>query len=195
MSLIILLGPKHSGKTSIGRELARRFKMPFYDLDQLIEEKTGKNIRELYKAGEELFRREETAGMAALLQKKTFEEPGGREVVLALGGGIIDNPHAMALLQRELQKSTGHCTVYLEVSSETAWNRIAVQGELPPFLEAETPPVSKEKHCLLHERRAGDYKKIATYCLFAEGKSAAELAEDLYNLILYNNTQKEKSNE
>ncbi|MCL1813269.1 MAG: shikimate kinase [Treponema sp.] len=183
MAVIILLGPKHSGKTSTGLELAKLLKIPFYDLDRLIEEKTGKSVRELYKAGEELFQREETAALTALFASDFSS------AILSLSGSIIDNPRAMALLKKE---SVKNCTVYLEVSAETAWQRIISQGELPPFLKAETPAESKEKHRQLHERRASDFKKTASHSICAEGKNAAELAEDLCNLVLYNNKQKDK---
>ena len=173
MAIIILLGPKHSGKTSTGRELAKILKIPCYDLDQLMEERTGKSVRELYKTGEELFQREE---MAALMALFASDFSG----ILAGSGSIIDNHTAMSMLKKEQDKLY---TVYLEVSAETAWQRIVSQGELPPFLEAETPAESKEKHHLLHERRANDYKKIASYSICAEGKSAVELAEELCNLI------------
>ena len=183
MALILLAGPKHSGKTSTGRELAKMLEVSFDDLDQLIEERTGQSIRELYKTGKELFQREETAALENLLQKKVFIEKS-QKMVLALGGGVIDNPGAMAALEKELRKSEGHCIVYLEISAETAWQRIVSQGELPPFLEAETLLASKEKHLLLHERRARDYKKVAAHCLFAEEKNPRELAEEMCNLIL-----------
>jgi shikimate kinase len=98
-----------------------------------------------------------------------------------LSGGIIDNPHAMALLEKE---SANLCTVYLEISAETAWQRIVSDGGLPPFLEAPTLAESKEKHRQLHERRASGYKKIADHCICAEGKSAVCLADELCNMIL-----------
>jgi shikimate kinase len=185
MALIILLGPKNSGKTNTGLELARLLKIPFYDLDQLIEERTGKSIRDLYLTGEELFRHEEAAAASALFSAHDNSIGHGlRNVidqnyytgVLAAGGGIIDNHDAMALLKKGSAK---HCTVYLEISAETAWQRIVGLGELPPFLDAETQEASKEKHRLLHERRAVGYKRFAAFGIIAEGKSAARLAEEL----------------
>ena len=180
--LIILAGPKHSGKTCIGRQLAKLLSIRFYDLDQLIEEQSGQSVRVLYKAGKEFFQ-EETTALECLLQKKKFEEEKSRGAVLALGGGIIDNPGAMAVLKKELQKSERYRIVCLEVSAETAWQRIVGRGELPPFLMAENPAASKEKHRLLHERRANDYKKIASFSILAEGKSAVELAARLSVLL------------
>ena len=177
MKFLILLGPKHSGKTSTGRELAKMWNAPFYDLDTLIEERTGQSIRELYKAGEDLFQKEEAAALETLFASHNSG-------VLACSGSIIDNPPAMALLKKE---SADYCTVYLEVPAETAWQRIVSQGELPPFLEAATKEAAKEKHRSIHIRRGKDYKKKAAYSVFAEGKNPYELAEELCNLILYNN--------
>jgi len=181
-SFIFLAGPKHSGKTSVGRELANLLVIPFYDLDQLIEEHAGKNIRELYQTSENLFQQEETAALEIALQKKAVNEKN-RGVVLALSGSIIDNPGAMAVLKKVLQESEGHCVVCLEVSAGTAWQRIVSQGELPPFLKAETAEASREKHRLLHERRAKGYKKIASFSILAEEKGAATLAAEMAALL------------
>ena len=175
MDIIILLGPKHSGKTSTGRELAKRLSISFYDLDQLIEERTGQNVRDLYKTGEVLFQHEETAALAALFASDLSS------AIISLGGSIIDNPHAMTLLEKE---SANYCKVYLEITAETAWQRIVSDGELPPFLEAPTPAESKEKHRQLHEKRASGYKKMADHCICAEGKSIVCLADELYNMIV-----------
>ncbi|MCL1815204.1 MAG: shikimate kinase [Treponema sp.] len=187
MALFILMGPKHSGKTSVGRELARRISVSFFDLDQCMEDRTGKGIRELYYAGPDIFRREETTALTAVLQNG-FCLPGGQGyepgTVLALGGGIIDNPEAMTVLQKEMGESKGHSTFYLEISAKTAWQRIESQGELPLFLKAETPEAAKEKHRLLHERRARDYKKMAAHSIFAEGKTIAEVADELAALLM-----------
>ena len=175
MDLIILCGSKNSGKTSTGRELSKILKVPFYDLDQLIEKKTGQSVRGLYKAGEALFQRKETAALEELFCSNNSG-------VLAASGGIIDNPGAMVFLGK---KSANHCTIYLEVTVKTAWQRIVNEGELPPFLDAPTLDESEKKHRLLHERRAKEYKKIADHCISAEGKNEVSLAEELCNLIQY----------
>jgi shikimate kinase len=182
--LVVLLGPKHSGKTSTGLELARRLEIPFYDLDELVEKRTGQSPRALFVAGAEIFRREEAAALAALFAgdaKLSREEndspPKGGIGVLAAGGGIIDNPAAMELLQDK-----GHITVYLEVSAETAWGRIE-KGKIPPFLQAENMEESREKHRLLHQRRAGAYGEFAQICISAGEKSPPQLAEELYAII------------
>jgi shikimate kinase len=170
VAFIVLLGPKHSGKTSTGAALARRMALRFYDLDMLIEERTGQSPRDLYRAGPEIFRREEDGALAALLKKT------GRGV-LAGGGGLIDNPPALRRLQ-------DHVTVALEVSAATAWGRIAGGGkELPPFLRSGGMEASRETHRILHEGRTGAYRSFARYRIRAEGKSPEELAAELCRLV------------
>jgi shikimate kinase len=168
------LGPKHSGKTSTGRELARRLNRSFYDLDEFIEKRTGQSPRTLFIAGPEVFRRQEAEALEVLLEK---EDSG----ILAAGGGIIDNPPAMDLLRRNK-----HMTVYLEVSAGTAWRRIDQQGELPPFLRAangdSSREESREKHRFLHERRAQAYREFAQICIPAEEKTPLQLAEEILYL-------------
>lgn len=59
MSNIILLGPKHCGKTSVGKALATLLSCDFIDLDEEITRQTGKTPRELYKEGVEIFQKAE----------------------------------------------------------------------------------------------------------------------------------------
>jgi len=185
--MIVLIGPKHSGKTSAGRELALLLKIPFYDLDALIEERAGQSVRSLYSAGPELFREAEAEALEALLSLHESDEnqaegciTGG---VLAAGGGITDNPAALAPLMKGNNQG-GHITVYLDVPAQTAWQRITNAGELPPFLRAETTEASREKHRLLHERRANGCRNIARFSVTVGEKSPAELAAEIRGLIL-----------
>ncbi|MDR2661514.1 MAG: diguanylate cyclase [Treponema sp.] len=172
MAFVVLVGPKHSGKTTAGRELALRLGLPFFDLDLLVEERTGQSPRALYRLGPELFRAEEAKALGAL---PAGNPAPGITGILAAGGGIIDNPRAMALL-------AGHITVYLDISAETAWRRITGNRrdpELPPFLQAESMDASRQKHRLLHERRSAAYRAAAQISISAESKTAAETAEEV----------------
>ncbi len=158
--IISLVGPKHSGKSSVGKELARLLNADFFDLDICIEEQTGKTPRALYREGTEIFRKAELEALQAIVEecrKRTSS------IVLAAGGGIIDNAEAAALLKEQTS------VVYLEVSSKTAWERIAensrVSGELPPFLQTDDPLMT---HRELHERRSCAYKALSTHTINAE---------------------------
>jgi shikimate kinase len=151
----------------------------FIDLDELIEERTGKSPRTLYKEGPELFKNAEAEALEYLLGQAA-QEAASVIRVAAAGGGIIDNSRAMALLGepgRVLQ-------VYLELSAETAWKRIRQAaektGELPPFLAGEDP---QAVHRALHTRRAAAYRKAAAVILDAEGLSSTGVAREIRHLL------------
>jgi O-acetyl-ADP-ribose deacetylase (regulator of RNase III)/shikimate kinase len=173
--IILLIGPKHSGKTSAGRILAPLLGGQFTDLDEVIKAQTGTSPRELYKKGAPIFQAAELKALESLPAGDGEAEQMPVRVVAA-GGGIIDNPAAMDYLGR----AEGILLVYLEVSPETAWNRIRSAaektGEMPPFLMTENP---REIHRALHERRAGAYRKAADIIILAEQKTPEETARDI----------------
>jgi shikimate kinase len=182
--IILLTGPKHSGKTSVGRVLAALLLegnfLPggdFIDLDELIEQQTGKSPRTLYKEGPEVFRLAETRALASLLPEIA---PNAGAKVVAAGGGLIDNPEALELLRL----ASGTVTVYLEVAADTAWERIkaAAQqtGELPPFLNTEDP---RKTHAALHTRRGAAYREFAAITITAERKTPEAIAREIRALI------------
>ncbi len=79
---IVLIGMRGSGKSHIGKELATRLKMQFFDTDRVLENQIGQSIPELVAAkGWDYFRAVE-AGVCAELSKK-------RHAVIATGGGIV----------------------------------------------------------------------------------------------------------
>jgi len=166
METVILTGPKHSGKTSAGKALAFLCSCEFIDLDDLISQRTGKTPRELFSEGPAIFQKAEAEAAAALAGTDSAE---GRRVIAA-GGGIIDNGEASSAL-----KTPGAKTVYLKISAECAWDRIAA-GDLPPFLRTENP---RETHRALHERRAAAYLRFADIVIEAEGKTPEEIAEEI----------------
>ena len=167
MITVILTGPKHSGKTSAGMSLASLCSCEFIDIDDLIQQRTGKSPRQLYSEGQAVFQKAETEAMAAI----SGDDGGEGRRVIAAGGGIIDNEEAAAAL-----KKAGTKVVYLDISAECAWGRIAKSGELPPFLRTENP---RETHRVLHERRAAAYLRIADIVIEAGVKTPQEIAEEI----------------
>lgn len=82
---VFLVGPTGAGKTSIGRQLAARYGMPFLDLDQEIERHTGVAISTIFDIeGEEGFRRRESALLDECSRR--------RGVLLASGAGAVLDP-------------------------------------------------------------------------------------------------------
>ena len=168
--LILITGPKHSGKSRTARALAKNTGGEAVDLDGIVEKQTGKRVRALFMEGPEIFRQAEARALATLI------EPMESNIrFIAAGGGLVDNPQAMALLSQ----SKEIIIIYLDVTPETAWKRIqhaAADGELPPFLATENP---RETHLALHERRAKAYKALAHFMVSAENKSPHEIALEI----------------
>ena len=81
---LVFLGMMGSGKSSIGKLVSSKLKIPFIDIDNLIEEQTGMTISEIFKTGgEDYFRN--------LEEKITIKSLKHKNVVISLGGGGFVN--------------------------------------------------------------------------------------------------------
>jgi shikimate kinase len=107
-----------SGKSSVGRLLARRLGYRFFDLDRRIEARAGRSIAAIFREdGEEAFREmegEEARAVSALT-----------EAVVAAGGGAFARPRTRALLRQ------GALTVWLRCDLETILARVPADGSRP----------------------------------------------------------------
>ena len=91
---IVLVGLMGVGKSTVGRRLATRLRLPFVDADQAIEEAAGMTIAEIFeKFGETYFRDGERRVIARLMD--------GRQKVIATGGGAFINDQTRALILSE----------------------------------------------------------------------------------------------
>lgn len=101
---IYLVGLMGAGKTTIGRQLARLLKLPFYDSDKAIEERTGVDIPTIFEfEGEEGFRNREQKMLAQLTEIKG--------IVMATGGGAILREDNRTLLMENGFVVYLHCEV------------------------------------------------------------------------------------
>jgi XRE family transcriptional regulator, aerobic/anaerobic benzoate catabolism transcriptional regulator len=136
--IISMLGLRGAGKTTIGRRLARRLRVPFVELDRRIEQASDLSLSELFSLhGEEYYRRLERD----TLQKVLAEQ---RPMVLATGGGIVTSPDTYALLRRAT------ITVWLRARPEDHWNRVVRQGDRRPM--ADHPQAMADLRSLLASR-------------------------------------------
>lgn len=141
---IVLVGMMGAGKTTVGRELARRLKMRFLDCDHEIEARTGVTIPTIFEIeGEEGFRRRESQTLAALT-----EESG---IVLATGGGAVLRPANRALLHER------GVVIYLDVPPRILWERTR-HDRNRPLLQCENPRARIEG---LYHERAPLYREVA----------------------------------
>ena len=119
--IILLVGLMGSGKTSVGKRLAKKLNLPFVDGDQEIEKAAGLSLVDVLKCfGEEEYRAGEKRVMKRLLQ--------GSPCVLASGGGSF-----VAEQTRQLAKINA-VTVWLKADVDVLYNRTAGRKHRP-FLE------------------------------------------------------------
>jgi XRE family aerobic/anaerobic benzoate catabolism transcriptional regulator len=136
--VIALLGLRGAGKTTIGRQLARRLHLRFVELDRRIEKAADMSLAELFSLyGEDHYRRLERETLARVLSEN-------RSVVLATGGGIVASPETYGLLKKHAT------TVWLRATPEDHWNRVVRQGDRRPM--ADHPQAMADLRALLTAR-------------------------------------------
>ena len=122
---IVLLGYMGCGKSTIGRRLAERLKLRFFDLDELIEEQEGQQISELFASkGELYFRKTEAEVLRSFIAEND-------NFVLALGGGTPCYANNMDFLLEQHLK-----TVYLKAQLKTLVERLRDQKEQRPLISS-----------------------------------------------------------
>lgn len=142
--LIVLVGMMGAGKTTVGKELARRWKYRFVDCDHEIEARTGVKIPTIFEIeGEEGFRRRESQ----TLDELTVETG----LVLATGGGAVLRPANRALLHER------GVVVYLDVPPQVLWERTR-HDRNRPLLQCDDPRGRIET---LYRERAPFYREVA----------------------------------
>lgn len=161
--VISLLGLRGAGKSTVGKALAERLKVPFLELDRLVEAEAGMTLPELFAIhGEEYYRRVE------LLALKRFLGTD-RAAVLATGGGVVTSPEAMRLLQ---ERTT---SIWLKATPDEHWDRVVKQGDLRPM--QNRPQAMAELRRRLREREPL-YARASLTCP-TSGRSVHQVVADL----------------
>ena len=127
---LVLLGMMGVGKTGIGRYVARRLKINFFDIDKLIEKKNEMKITKIFKTkGETYFRKEEEFVTIKYLNKKGS--------IISLGGGGFIN-------DKIRKKVLSECiSVWLNVNLETIYTRLKNSKKRPLIYKNNQNNISK----------------------------------------------------
>jgi shikimate kinase / 3-dehydroquinate synthase len=155
--MIVIIGFMGAGKTTVGHLLSERLGLPFVDSDLVIEQQTGRAVRDIFaEDGEPAFRELERRVVAELID--------GPEAVLALGGGGAEHPETITRL-----KSTQ--VIYLKVGYPEAMLRVAGDQYRPllsrPDLES------------LYRSRLAVYEGVATLTVATDGRRPEAVSQEL----------------
>ena len=140
----VLVGMPGSGKSTIGRRLAKAVELPLLDTDAKIVETTGRTIADIFAIdGEQEFRRiEEQVVRAALAE---------HDGIVSLGGGAITSEGVREAL-------SGHTVIFLEISAAEGIRR-TTGGPVRPLLAGDDPG---KRYRELMAQRVPLYRQVAT---------------------------------
>jgi shikimate kinase len=159
VSRLILTGFMGAGKSTVGAILARELGWKFVDLDDVIEAASQRTVAEIFREyGEAEFRQRERDAVLTLI--------GQKEIVLALGGGTVEDESTRSLLVQ----SPGNCVVFLHAELPELLSRCSVEGKTRPLLAA--PEALEERH----QRRLPHYR-AAHITVTTTGLAPEEVAD------------------
>lgn len=158
---VILIGFMGSGKTSVGKLLAKRLSYQFLDSDQLIESRAGDSINQIFsRNGEEYFRNMETE----LLKDISSDM---KQTVLSTGGGLPLRDQNSRIL-----KEMGY-VVFLKASKETTLKRLKGDSSRP-LLNGDELEQKVER---MMKSRTPIYESTAHKIIATDGRTIDEVAD------------------
>lgn len=163
---VILIGMMGAGKSTVGREYARRHGLEFIDCDHELEARTGVKVSTIFEIeGEAGFRRRESQ-----LIEELIEASG---VVLGTGGGVVLSPDNRAILKRR------GIVVYLNVPPRVLWERTR-HDRSRPLLQVPNP---RERIESLYRERDPLYRDVADIVVEGNRGSPAGMVRQLEQAI------------
>lgn len=128
---VALTGFMAAGKSTIGKKLARKLRVPFYDIDDRIVQEHGPVSDIFYAQGEAAFRAFEFEAVRAIVES----EPAG---IIALGGGAVTHDPTLRLLKKRTYR------VFIKVRPEQLLGRLRRSRRVRPLV-GPTPSLARIK--------------------------------------------------
>ncbi|MCX7121392.1 MAG: shikimate kinase [Gammaproteobacteria bacterium] len=168
---IYIVGPLGAGKTTVGRQLAKKVHFVFYDTDQEIEKQTGVSVSTIFEIeGEAGFRDREQKMVEKLTQLDN--------IVLSSGGGSILKAENRAAF------SARGTVIYLCASLETQLKRTNQRKGTRPLLNIPDP---YQKIVEFDQIRSPLYESIANHTYNTDVDSPQEIADKIYDMVFSRN--------
>jgi shikimate kinase len=157
---IALVGFMASGKSTIGKRLARKLKRAFFDTDEIVEQSHGTISDIFYSEGESAFRNYEHDAIAQVLNE-------GGPGVMACGGGALSFEPSQKLLKKRAYR------VFIKVTPEQVFERLRNSRTIRPLL-GPTPTLARIKE--FYTKRMPQYAH-ADFVVEADGMSSAQVVD------------------
>lgn len=168
--MLVLIGYRGTGKSTVAHELAQRLGWPAVDLDDEIERAAGKSIADIFADdGEEPFRDFESAALACSLER--------RPLVLATGGGVVGRAANRQLLRAAA--SAGGRVVWLRATPQTIAQRLAADMATQSRRPNLTSAGGLGEIVSLLARRTPWYQECADLVVDTECKLPAAVAAEI----------------
>ena len=177
---IVLMGYMASGKSTVGRTLAEKIKLPFIDLDDYISLEEGISIAKIFdEKGEPYFRKKELLYLEKLLCN---EDP----FVLAVGGGTPTFVGAIELINKY------SISVYLKASIQTLFERLLPKNIERPLL-TKIPNEALQEYIAVHLFERNAYYFKSSVVVEIDHKSIDTIVDELVDILKnYNQSQLKK---
>lgn len=155
-----------SGKSVTGKKLASLLNCEFHDLDELIQAKAGKSIREIFEnEGESYFR-----DLESEVVRGAANAPSA---VIATGGGTVLRPENVQSMRRSGK------IIFLETSLNMLWDRVKNKKDRP-LLKGDNPKENLER---IYKEREKIYRDVCDFEVNTDGQTAEQVALKIMDVL------------